>query len=203
MARIDPARWRSMLDARSDLPPTPILDIWAEKGWPLIARLPMPGDPAAQLPFGLPLPPSKGRCRLRDSTHPDAIIEEGPPPLLAEAARDAPTSWQKSLVTLVAIDASVRCFGSLAWQHLTRLRYLAPTSDLDLLWLPGSAAEANALASRIALVDAAAPMRIDGEFIAPCGSAVSWREWYSSTSGELVVKARDRVSLCARAQFFQ
>ena len=84
MVWVDPASWREMLDARSDLPFTPMLDIWAESGWPLVARRPACCDKAGEVPLGLPLPPHHGRHRLRITLSPDAIIRtEQPPRMMA------------------------------------------------------------------------------------------------------------------------
>lgn len=202
MVWVDPASWRAALDSRSDLPFTPMLDIWAESGWPLVARRAACCDGPDRVPLGLPLPPHHGRHRLRFAMPAEAIDRSAPPPLLEEAAECAPARWHETIASLIRIDPSVRCFGSLAWQHLTGLPYVTATSDLDLLWHPGSDAEASALARQISALDACTPMQIDGEFIAPSGRAVQWREWHLSAASELVVKANDEVRIIARERLF-
>ncbi|EKM98021.1 malonate decarboxylase-specific holo-ACP synthase [Acidocella sp. MX-AZ02] len=42
------------------------------------------------------------------------------------------------------------CFGGLAWQHLTGLAYLSPSSDLDTLWPLNTADMAPGLAADLA-----------------------------------------------------
>lgn len=202
MVWVDPASWHAALDARTDLPFTPMLDIWAESGWPLVARRAACCDRADCVPLGLPLPPHHGRHRLRFAMPAETIIRSAPPPLLAEAASCAPARWRDTIASLLGIDASVRCFGSLAWQYLTGLPYVTATSDLDLLWHPAADAEASSLARQISTLDAQAPMQIDGEFIAPSGRAVQWREWHLSAASELVVKAADEVRIIARGRLF-
>ena len=103
---------------------------------------------------------------------------------------------------MLDIDSAVRCFGSLAWQCLTGLDYVMDTSDLDLLWSVGNAAWANAQTERIERVAATAPMRIDGELVAPLGRDVQWTEWRSS-AGVLIAKRHEGVRLVERDEVFQ
>ena len=153
-------------------------------------------------PFGLPLPPAWGKGRLSLRVPFDAIVLEAPAPLLSAAAHAAPAAWQGTIAALVGIDPQVRCFGSLAWQHLTGLDYVATTSDLDLLWSVSDARQANALTQRIGRVAQVAPMRIDGELIVPTGSAVQWIEWRTE-AGMVLVKSTDGVRLVERDEVFQ
>jgi malonate decarboxylase holo-[acyl-carrier-protein] synthase len=201
MVHAAPAAWAEMLARRSDLAAEPLVVDWAQCGWPLVVRRPGCADVAGAVQLGLPLPLASRRRRVALELSTEDLIDWGPSPRLVDAMAAAPESWRSSIATLVALDSEVRCFGSLAWQHLTGLAYLSAKSDLDLLWRVGSAAAANALAVNIASVAECAPMRLDGEFINSAGVGVQWQEWGSSAR-ELVAKDRDGVRLLARAAFF-
>ena len=197
MVHPEPSAWAGMLAARGDLSGEPLLIDWARRGWPLVARRPVCDDIAGAVPLGLPLPPASGRRRLRLSLSPEDITDSGRPPRLEAARAAAPAAWRSVIASLVALDADVRCFGSLAWQHLTGLAYLTPNSDLDLLWRVACAEMADALAVRIAEIAERAPMRVDGEFVTPDGFGVQWREWRSGAR-QVVAKARDGLRLADR-----
>jgi phosphoribosyl-dephospho-CoA transferase len=131
----------------------------------------------------------------------EAVIASEEPPLLSDARRAAPASWHSVITKLVTSDVKVRCFGSLAWELLTGLPYLSESSDLDLLWRIDGASNADALVDEIALIEAYAPMRIDGELVAPSGLAAQWREWRSGVS-EILVKDWAENRLMAREEMF-
>ena len=120
---VSAAAWRALLDERGDLAREALLPGWVDRGWPLIARRVLPGE-GAGLPLGLPLPPSHGKQRLALTLPHDAFVSSVPPPLLRDAMRAAPTAWHPTLDRLLALDADVRVYGSLAWQTLTGLDYL-------------------------------------------------------------------------------
>ncbi len=67
-------------------------------------------------------------------------------------------------------------FGALLWQHLTGLPYLTARSDLDLLWNVSDEAAAAPLLRALLRLDAAGPIRLDGELVLPDGAGVNWRE---------------------------
>lgn len=202
MVRADPSAWTGMLASRRDLADEPLLIGWAERRWPLIVRRPVCKYDLRAVPLGLALPPASGRRRLELRFSREDLTDCAAPPRLAEAVGVAPKAWRKSIASLIALDAEVRCFGSLAWQHLTGLAYLTAASDLDLLWRVASARAADALAAQIAEIAERAHMRIDGEFITPGGLGVQWREWRSAAR-ELVAKGHDGVRLLERAELLQ
>jgi phosphoribosyl-dephospho-CoA transferase len=74
-------------------------------------------------------------------------------------------------------------FGSLAWQALSGLPYLTPQSDIDLLWHPQSNAQLQQGIALLARWEQTSGLRADGEVLFGAGSAVSWREWATSKSG--------------------
>ncbi|MCJ2080836.1 malonate decarboxylase holo-[acyl-carrier-protein] synthase [Methylobacterium sp. J-090] len=196
MVRVDPASWRAHLAGRPDLEGLPLVADWAVRGWPLVVRRPTGGE--SGIPLGLPLPPAEGKRRLSFLMEPSAILSTAPPPRLAAAASAAAAAWQPTLRRLVDLDPETRTFGSLAWQHLTGLTYLSPTSDIDLLWhLDGSA---ERLLAGLAAIDRDAPMRIDGECLGAGGMAVQWRELAEGTP-EIMVKDARGVALMPRADF--
>ncbi len=201
MVRVDPAAWRDVLSTLpQDLEGTVVAG-WATRGWPLIGRRAACEDVEGMVPLGLPLPPSLGRRRLMLRLPPEAIRARHQPPLLQACSAIAPAAWRPTIGDLLAADADVRCFGSLAWQWLTDLPYLTPTSDLDLLWTVESAAEADALVERIAPIADHAPMRLDGELLLPSGQAIQWREW-ASDAPEVIAKSMQGVTMVHRAALF-
>jgi len=194
MVRLAPASWRALLAGRPDLEGLPLVATWAERGWPLVVRRPLCGE--AGLALGLPLPPALGKRRLSFSVEPSAVLSIEPPPRLVDTVPVAPAVWGPTLHRLLALDPETRTFGSLAWQHLTGLPYLSPTSDIDLLWrLDGSA---ERLLAGLATIDRDAPMRLDGECIGPGGVAVQWRE-LAGDAPEIMVKSLRDVALVSRA----
>ncbi|PZO75873.1 MAG: malonate decarboxylase holo-[acyl-carrier-protein] synthase [Sphingomonas taxi] len=198
---LDPARWDGILAAYPALHAIPMVVDWVGSGRPLIARRPICDDMAGRVPLGLPLPPSLGKQRLAFAVQPDAIVSDALPPLLSDALREAPAAWQATIAALVVLDPETRCFGSLAWEHLTGLPYLSETSDLDLVWRVSKADAAARLVTALARIDAAAPMRLDGEIVTPKGLAVQWRE-LAFAAPELLTKAADGNCMIARAKLF-
>ena len=104
----------------------------------------------------------------------------------------APVAWLASIDRLLGLDARVRVYGSLAWQHLTGLAYLTDSSDLDLLWLRQDADTTIKLLAGVSAIDDGAPMRIDGELVAADGTAVNWRELRSGAA-EVIGKRMDAL----------
>lgn len=198
---LDPARWTEILGGYPALREISVVVDWVAAGYPLIARRALCDDGAGLVPLGLPLPPSLGKQRLALGVPPDAILSDAPPPLLAEAGRVAPAAWQPTIAALVAHDPHTRCFGSLAWAHLTGLPYLLETSDLDLVWQVARADDATELVAALERIGTDSPMRLDGEIVTPTGFAVQWRE-YASEAIELLAKAADGNRMIGRAEMF-
>jgi len=198
---LDPARWTKTLGSYPAFREIPAVVDWVAAGYPLIARRPLCDDGAGLVPLGLPLPPSLGKQRLALAVPPEAILSDAPPPLLGEAAQAAPAAWQRTIAALGALDPDARCFGSLAWAHLTGLPYLSATSDLDLVWQVATADDAARLAAALGQIDADAPMRLDGEIVTLTGLAVQWRE-YASDATELLAKAADGNRMIGRGEMF-
>jgi phosphoribosyl-dephospho-CoA transferase len=194
---IRPAAWRALLEMRHDLAAESIIVDWIDSGWPLIGRRAMP-DEAQGVPLGLPLPPFAGKRRLSFILQPEDIISTAPPPSLSAASEYAPQAWWPTLDRLAELAAyhavQVRVFGSLAWKTLTELEYLHNRSDLDLLLLVDRDVDIRGLTAGVAAIEAAAPMRLDGELLRDDGAAVNWREFHAG-AGEVLVKTIDSVAL--------
>jgi len=201
MLRVAPEVWVTMLAQIPQAAELPLVRAWADRGLPLVVRRQGRGDGPGVIGVGLPLPPSLGKLRLALTIPQGAAIAASPPPLLSQVAVAAPAAWQDAVTDLIACDAQMRCFGSLAWQYLTGLAYLSPTSDLDLVCDVGDALAADARAAGIAQVALRAPMTIDGELVGAGGNAVQWREWLSG-SREVLVKTRSDGGLMARETVF-
>ncbi len=196
----DPAAWAEMLAERPDLREEPLVRDWAERQWPLIACRPPAGAASDKVAAGLALPPQAGKKKLFVLLPPEAVIKLAPPPSLINAASTAPPAWQSWIAALLRAAPGVGVFGSLAWQYATGLSYLTPSSDLDLLLTHQDRDGSEALLRRIAMVAAAAPMRIDGELVRDDGAAVQWRELFDGAA-DVLVKRMEGVGPMSRAAF--
>src|SRR5262245_12988807 len=131
---ISQAAWRSLLAARDDLAADPLAVLWAENGWPLVARRAMPDEPAG-VALGLPLPPFAGKRRISLLVRRQDVVSIAPPLALSTATKAAPDAWRPVLEALDQLASrhavEARVFGSLAWHTLTSLNYVTGTSDLD------------------------------------------------------------------------
>ena len=201
IVRLDPERWPEVLAGHAEAGRIPMVVEWVGAGRPLIVRRPLFEDVRDHVPLGLPLPPSHGKQRLSFIVPSDALLSIEPPPLLADARIAAPAVWQDAIDAVVALDPATRCFGSLAWAYMTGLSYLTATSDLDLLWRVDRTGAVDRLLPALAAIAAAAPMRIDGEMVAPAGLAIQWQEWRGDAA-DLLAKTADGNRLVRRDAVF-
>jgi phosphoribosyl-dephospho-CoA transferase len=196
LLRVAPDVWASALADCPSLADLPLVGSWADRGWPVIVRRRAEADDPALVPVGLPLPPTTGKCRIALLLPPDNVLQRSSPPLLRTAARVANPGWRSTIASLLALGASIgvepSVFGSLLWQHQTGLTYLSPRSDLDVLWPIPPSFDVLSLVVRIAEVQRAAPLRIDGEVVFSDGSAVNWRELW------MAYRAADRASVLVK-----
>jgi phosphoribosyl-dephospho-CoA transferase len=194
---VSPVAWRALLETRDDVVKERLVMNWIDRGWPLVARRAMPGD-ADGVALGLPLPPFAGKRRLSFLMQPDDIVATTRPLQLSAAINVAPQPWRHTLHQVADLASrhgvEARVFGSLAWQRLTGLEYLSAGSDLDLLLAFPARGDLERLTTGLAAIEAAAPMRLDGEITRDDGAGVNWRELHTGAH-EVLVKSIAEVAL--------
>ncbi len=194
---VSPAAWRSLLQTRDDLSGEPLIVDWAERGWPLVARRATPCEKDG-LALGLPLPPFAGKRRISLLMRLEDIVARAPPLELRAAISVAPEPWRHTLEELASLASrrgvEARIFGSLAWRALTGLDYLSAGSDLDFLLPLPRKCDLTRLTTDLAAIEAAAPMRLDGELVRDDGASVNWRELHTGER-EVLVKTTGGVTL--------
>ena len=180
LLHVRPDLWATSLARCSTAERVPLVERWAEQGWPVIVRRRIEAEDARLVPVGLPLPPSAGKCRVALQIPPGSVLQRSSPPLLETAASVSKPEWRSTIAALLSLGARTgiepRVFGSLLWQYQTGLTYLSPSSDLDVLWPIPAGSDVLSLVFGIADVQRDAPVRIDGEVMFSNGSAVNWRE---------------------------
>lgn len=167
---------------------------WQREDWPAIVRRSDAGVGADTICLGIAPPPSADGAKQRISLqlHGDRVARTAAPMLLREAREAAPARWQAALAALDAV-ASLRVYGSLAMQAITRLPYLSANSDIDLLFQPSSVSELDA---GLRLLEAhAALLPLDGEIVFPSGAAVAWKEWIAAERGGARVLVKDSAAV--------
>ena len=205
LLRVAPDAWASALAAAAlDLPAGAAATVagWAGRGWPVVRRRRLGGEPPDALPVGVPLPPSLGKLRVALLLPPDTGWCPVPPPGLADLRPAAPASWHPVLDGLSALGTALgvrpRPFGSALWGAVTGLPYLGPGSDLDLLWPVTEATALDALLDGLARLAAAGPVTLDGEILLPDGAGVQWRELLGARRGRggtVLAKTAEGLSL--------
>ncbi len=202
LVRLASSAWDGLLGSEAGSSHGIWLARWRDAGWPLVGRRRGPCDSPDEVPLGLPLPPAAGKARVALAVARRAIVSVGPPPALAEARSAVPPRWRPVVDELVRLGDSVgpspRLFGSIAWAALTGLAYSTRDSDLDVLWRLGEGQDTAPLLRGLTRIEAAAPMRLDGEIVWPDGRAVQWKELASGAS-KVLVKTLDSVALVETA----
>lgn len=200
---VKPSAWRALFAAHAEASAEPLVVEWADRGWPLVARR-ITDDENGDVALGLPLPPSLGKRRLSFNVDARDVIETSQPPLLDEAVAFAPHAWRPTMTRIVAMTSTFgvepRVFGSLAWHTLTGLDYLSATSDLDLLLPLPDAEDVASFTARLVVIEADAPMRLDGELVRGDGAAANWREIHTNTA-EILIKTLQGVTLVEARHF--
>lgn len=201
--------WLSDIGWRNVLKHTPphhrqAIDQWRQNEWPAVVRRADAAILPDQICLGIALPPdpfdgSKKRIALRASA---AYIKKVfHPPGIESVLPGAPTAWRAGLAALRQQarqkELTIRVYGSLALQVLTKQPYLTPASDIDLLLVPATVGQLNG--GLDLLLSHAASLPLDGEIIFPSGQAVAWREWCNATRAatgtRVLVKGNQTVSL--------
>jgi phosphoribosyl-dephospho-CoA transferase len=197
LLHVAPRAWASALANYPSLVDLPLVETWADRGWPVIVRRRAEAEDPVSVPVGVPLPPADGKRRVALLLPPGGVLARSSPHLLCAAAKVADPGWRSTIVSLLALGARTgvepAAFGSLLWQHLTGLAFLSPNSDLDVLWPVPTGFDVLSLVCGIAEVARAAPLRIDGEVIFPDGSAVNWYELWNAH------RTTDRATVLAKS----
>ena len=211
LVQVAPNDWPRVVagwPARGDLEPDAgaALDAWAARGWPAIVRRRAAGDPPGGLPVGVPLPPALGRLRCALALPAGMAWRFVATPGLPTLRGRAPPPWQPTVDAILALGRAAgirpRAFGGLLWQGVTGLPYLGPGSDLDLLWTVSTETDLDRLLDGLARIDAAGPVRLDGEILLPDGAGVNWRELHRARAGgggEVLAKTECGLSLRSAA----
>ncbi len=200
LVRLSGDGWARVLEAPWDASARPCLALWAARGLPLVVTRQPPGQEDT-LALGLPAPARFRRRRLALAVAPSQVMFLDEFPAADAAARLLPRSaaarWRALSTGLSAAGCAARVYGGFGWQALTRLAYVHPASDLDLLLAVDGAAQADAVARLLADADWDGP-RLDGELVFADGAAVAWREWLAYRQGrvaQVLVKRLRGVSL--------
>jgi phosphoribosyl-dephospho-CoA transferase len=203
LLRIAPCFWARVVPHAASTAEARLLAVWADRGWPVIVRRPVEGDPPDLVPVGLPLPPAAGKRRIALLVPREEVVERSLPPSLRAVRQCADRDWRPAVDALLAVGAAhgvaPLAIGSLFWEYRTGLPYLSARSDIDVLWPVSPACNIVSLLAGIAAADRMAAMRIDGEVVFPEGGAVNWRELFNAlTDGraaQILVKSMDFVRL--------
>jgi len=209
LLRVATTAWAQMLVSRPDLAAVPHLSDWVDNGWPVIVRRRLGDDRADLVPIGVPLPPSAGKKRISLMIPPEAVLKRSRPSSLWVARHAASASWQRAINDLMMLGArhaaAPTVIGSLFWQYRTRLNYLSPQSDLDLLWYASPGSSVRSLLAGVEAIERSEGIRIDGEVVFADGGAVNWRELHSALNegrqAEVLVKSIDAVRPAKLSQF--
>ena len=200
LVRLSGEGWARALEAPWDAGARACLTLWAARGLPLVVTRQAP-DQGDALALGLPAPARFRRRRLALAVAPSDVMFLDEFPLAEAVSRLLPRTsagpWRALLAALSALDCGARVYGGFGWQALTRLAYVHPGSDLDLLLPVGDAAHADAVVHQLAAVAWDGP-RLDGELLLPDGAAIAWREWQAWREGrvpQVLVKRLRGVAL--------
>ncbi len=181
---------------------------WGDAGWPVIVRRAALGEAPRGVPVGLPQPPFLGKARVALSVPSDVSWRRVAPVTLADVHDVAPIAWRNAIDAIVSVARSLalvpNVFGALLWQAVTGMVYLHAASDLDLLWPVADAAALAPLLDGLTRIEAAGPMRIDGEVLT-AGGGVNWRELAAArrSGAEIVlIKSTDRVGFVPISSLF-
>ncbi|MBN8710421.1 MAG: hypothetical protein BGO12_23390 [Verrucomicrobia bacterium 61-8] len=163
--------WRDATPEGGDIE---VLQEWTARGRPLIIRRPCVSDDGQEVFLGLALP-GKRRMAFRV-------------PVASVRAVEPPPVWDVEVVPGFVF----RIYGSRAWELLTGLSYVTPSSDLDLLVdIDSLAGWRSFLSSDFQLPE---PPRVDLEVIFQADASFSWRE-YLGPADDILIKSNRRVWL--------
>ena len=139
----------------------------------------------------------------------DSILKHSRPLLFKQVLSEFGLNHlRESLAQFAGYGVTVRLYGSMAWQYLTKRNYFTPSSDIDLLFeitegcLNSHLEESNitdlavhdgvdalnlaTLHNLILHLQSLVSCTIDGELLFPSGNFVAWREWFNLDDDVLV-----------------
>jgi phosphoribosyl-dephospho-CoA transferase len=182
--------WRAAIAAARD-EHKPSLSLWMTQDWPVVVRRLDADVGDDEVCLGLPLPPDGAGVKVRIALRVrEAEISRSAPALLL---RDAAAVRDMASLCDDAGALPLRVFGSVAMQAWTGLKYVSPTSDVDVLFHPASRLQ---LEEGMALLARHAErLPLDGEIVFPGGAAVSWKEWQMAMSHRAKVLVKDLRSV--------
>jgi phosphoribosyl-dephospho-CoA transferase len=194
--------WQAVLGEAANDAATSIA-AWARAGHPAVVRRAEPDGGDSIVFAGIALPPDANGTKKRIPLRiPWAHVSIVAAPLhLDEVVAAMPPTWQPALVRLCAEaqrqQISLQVYGSAALQGITGMRYVTPSSDIDLLLHPATHAELHA--GLLLMAEHARILPLDGEVVFPDGSAVAWKEWITAIAApgnpRVLVKDNRRVRL--------
>lgn len=176
--------------------------LWAENDWPAIVRRADPESDQSTICLGLPLAPDARtgiKIRIPFAAFVDDIARHDAPLDIIEAGSALPTRWHAEFFELseavIIRQLEFRVYGSAAMQAMTGAPYLTASSDIDLLFYPGTKAQLQEGLNLLAGYSERLPL--DGEIIFPSGRAVSWKEWAQAAKapGDIRLLAKSMYSL--------
>ncbi len=175
---------------------------WFGGGFPAVLARLQGAEPPGHWRLGVPLPPAEGKRRIALTVHPGTVADWCAPLGLDEVVPAAPSDWRDALALLAEYAAArgwaPRVYGSFAWQAITGVDYVTPSSDIDLAWQPAGSDDLPELFELLARWEHATGRRVDGEVLLPGGAGVCWRE-LAGGAAKVVVKNPATVVLHARA----
>lgn len=182
---------------------------WAENDWPAVVRRSETEHPNNLLCLGLAAPPDQRtgvKTRIPFFVSIQHVVRHEAPLAIISAEAALPIAWKKDFAELAelvtAAGLEFRVYGSAAMQAMTRLPYLLPTSDIDLLFYPRNKCQ---LISGVALLTSyATRLPLDGEIVFPSGRAVAWKEWIHASTNpaapRVLSKSMQTVALTSVAE---
>jgi phosphoribosyl-dephospho-CoA transferase len=205
LAWLTDAGWNAAIDGAPEANQR-VFAQWRDAGWPAVVRRSDAGARDGSVALGIALPPQAdgAKPRIAMLAAQGHIARTQGPLALDQAIASAPAPWHGGLERLCAAahGLSLRVYGSLALQAITGLAYVRPTSDIDLLFAPRTAAELEAGLDLLRSHGDSLPL--DGELVFPSGAAVAWREWLQAEAGvrRVLVKERSVARLVAPADLY-
>lgn len=175
---------------------------WMDAGWPFVVRRQTsPGWPEV-LSLGMALPPGAGKRRISLEVEARSVAAWGMPPNLEFSIPLLPAERRPALRRLrtsaQAIGLELALYGSCGLEALTGMTYLAPTSDIDLLFRPADVSQLDRALALLSSWEQKEGWRADGEILLLEQSGeelgVSWREWLATER-----KCRGKKTVLAKA----